>query len=249
VEPDAGRRGITIEQVRQLEHAAALRPYESRRKVFVVAGVEAMSDAAANALLKTLEEPPADTVLILTTGDVSRVLPTIVSRCREVALRPVPAPAIERALCAGGAEPGQARLLARLAAGRPGWALAALADPEQVLARTRQVERLEGLLVQRPRRRLPAAAEFGEPAAAKDVLDVWLGWWRDALLVQQDLSDLVVNADRLESLRRLGAAHPPAAVWGALRRIQEAREQVDANANVRLAVEALLLDLPESQAP
>jgi DNA polymerase-3 subunit delta' len=249
VQADVGRRGVTIEQVRQLEHAAGLRPYESQRKVFVVAGVEAMSDPAANALLKTLEEPPEDTVLVLTSNDVSQVLLTIVSRCREVPLRPVPAAELERALLARGEDEARARLLARLAAGRPGWALSARDDSEPVAAHTRQVERLEALLVQRPRRRLPAAAETGDAAAVKDLLDVWLGWWRDALLVQQDLPDLVINADRVEPLRRLGAIHPPAAVWAAMQRIQEARQQIDANANVRLAVEALLLDLPESRAP
>src|SRR5262245_34409444 len=62
VEPESGRRGVTIEQVRQLAHDAGLRPYEAARKAFVVTDVETMSDAAANALLKTLEEPPADTV-------------------------------------------------------------------------------------------------------------------------------------------------------------------------------------------
>jgi DNA polymerase-3 subunit delta' len=245
VEPEAGRKGVTIEQVRQLTHDAGLRPYEGARKAFILAEVEAMSDAAANALLKTLEEPPADTVLLLTSNDASQVLPTIASRCREVALRPVPVHQIEGALGAQGVEPETARRLARLAAGRPGWALNAAGDPEHLAGHIRQVDLLESLLVRPRRQRLPAASAFGEAAAAKDTLDVWLGWWRDALLIQQDLPDLVTHVDRLERLRRLGAVHPPAALWGALRRIQEARQQVDANVNVRLALEALLLDLPD----
>jgi DNA polymerase III subunit delta' len=245
VEPESGRRGVTIEQVRQLAHDAGLRPYEAKRKVFVLTDVETMSDAAANALLKTLEEPPADTVLLLTANDVSQVLPTIASRCREVALRTVPAAEIEAGLLARGAPPETARRLARLAGGRPGWAIGAAADPERVADHDRRVELLETLLARPRRERLPAASGFGEAATTKDVLDVWLGWWRDALLVQQDLPDLVANVDRVEPLRRLGAAHPRAALWHALRRIQEARQQVDANANVRLAVEALLLDLPD----
>ena len=93
--------------------------------------------------------------------------------------------------------------------------------------------------------RLPAAAKFVDAAGAKTALDVWLGWWRDALLVQQGCADLVANADRLEPLRRLGAAQPTAQVWRAMARVQETRQQLDANANVRLAMEALLLDLPE----
>jgi DNA polymerase III subunit delta' len=245
VEPESGKRGVTIEQVRQLEHAAGLRPYEGSHKVIIVTSVESMTEPAANALLKTLEEPPADTLLILTASEVSQVLPTIVSRCREVPLRPVPATEIEQALTAQGVEIERARVLARLAGGRPGWAIAAAGDPERVASHTQQVELLEGLLARPRRQRLPAAAGFADAGATRDVLDVWLGWWRDALLVQQDLAYLVANADRIEPLRRLGAAQPPTAVWQAMQRIQETRQLVDANVNVRLAVETLLLDLPD----
>jgi DNA polymerase-3 subunit delta' len=248
VEPESGRRGVTIEQVRQLEHDAGLRPYEADRKALVVTDAETMSDPAANALLKTLEEPPADTVLILTANDVSQVLPTIASRCREVPLRPVPAAEIEAGLLARGVPPETARHLARLAGGRPGWAIAAVDDPERIEDHRRQVDLLETLLARPHRERLPAAAKFSDRGATKDVLDVWIGWWRDALLVQQDLPALVTNVDRVEALRRLGAAHPPVAVWHALKRIQETRQQVDANASVQLALEALLLDLPDPAA-
>jgi DNA polymerase-3 subunit delta' len=246
VEPEPGRRGVTIEQVRQLEHAAGLRPYQADRKVLILTNVEAMPEAAANALLKTLEEPPDDTILLLTASDVSQVLPTIASRCREVALRPVPAAEIEAALAARGVEAERAALLARLAGGRPGWALTALAEPAWLETRTEQIERLERLLA-RPRvGRLPEAAAFGDAPSARAALEVWLGWWRDALLVQQGCRDLVTNVDRIDALRRLGACHPPHVLWRALARVQETRQQLDANVNVRLAVEALLLDLPES---
>lgn len=245
VEAESGRRGVTIEQIRQLEHDAGLRPYEATRKAFIVAGVEAMTEAAANALLKTLEEPPTDTVLVLTAADVSQVLPTIVSRCREVPLRAVPAGEIEAALIGRGVAAESAHVLARLAAGRPGWAIAAVADSDRVTDHAQRIDLLERLLSQPRRQRLPVAAEMGDAAAVKSVLDVWIGWWRDALLVQQDLPDLVTNAGRAEQLRHLGAGHPPEVLWRAMTRIQETRQQVDANVNVRLAVEALLLDLPE----
>lgn len=249
VETESGRRAITIEQIRQLEHAASLKPYDGRRKVFILHGVDAMQDAAANALLKTLEEPPGDTVLILTAGDASQVLPTIASRCREIALRPVPATEIIPALRARGAPEEHASLVARLASGRPGWARLALEDERLLAARRDTIELLETLLAQPRVSRLASAGQVVErsPDAAqvKDTLDTWLGWWRDALLVHERCEDLVVNADRLEALRRLGAGHPPNAIWRTMARIQETRQQLDANANARLAVESLLLSLPE----
>jgi DNA polymerase-3 subunit delta' len=244
VEPEPGKRGVTIEQVRLLEHAAGLRPYTAPRKVFILRGVDAMPDAAANALLKTLEEPPDATVLILTAADVSQVLPTIASRCREVALRPVSPPEIAAALVARGTAPPEAAKLARLAGGRPGWAVAAAAEPARLAAHAAHAATLEGVLGQSPAGRLQVAAGFGDAAAANEMLDRWLGWWRDALLVQQGCVDLVADTDRLPQLQSVAAALPPEAVWRALARTQQARQQIDANVNVRLAVEALVLDLP-----
>jgi DNA polymerase-3 subunit delta' len=249
VEPEAGRRGVTIDQVRQLEHAASLRPYEAARKVFIVRGVDAMQDAAANALLKTLEEPPDDTVLALTATDVSQVLPTIASRCREVALRPVPAEEIEAALIARGVAAAEAMRLACLAAGRPGWALAASADEKIAAAHERHVDALERLLRTPQVQRLAVAADYGDAAAVQTALDVWLGWWRDALLAQQGCPDLIANVDRTGPLTQAGSALTPEAIWRALARIQETRQQLDANANVRLALESLFLDLPELGKP
>jgi DNA polymerase-3 subunit delta' len=242
VEAEPGRRGITIEQVRHVEHVAGLRPYEAQRKVLILRNVETMAEPAANALLKTLEEPPGDTVLVLTAADSSHVLPTVASRCREVALRPVPAEEIERALRERGADEAQARLLSRLAAGRPGWAFAAAGDPSWLAAHYARVEALEAALARPPIARLPAAAL--ESTEARAHLDTWLGWWRDALLVQQGCADLVANVDRLQALH-CAAAGAGIDCWRAVRRIEETRAQLDANANPRLALEALLLDLPQ----
>ena len=246
IETLEGKRGIGIEQIRQLEHQAALRPYESDRKALILTDADAMTDDAGNALLKTLEEPPEDTVLLLTAADSAQVLPTIASRCQEVALRPVPAEEIESTLRARGEEYGRARLLARLAGGRPGWAIGAAESPEPLAAREKHLSLLEGLLDRPTADRLAGAAVFAESASgratARAALDAWQTWWRDALLMAEGCDELVVNVDRLDTLARLRTSSP--ACWYAVRRLQEAREQIDANANVRLAVEGVLLDLP-----
>jgi DNA polymerase III gamma/tau subunit len=82
------RKMIGIEQVRTTIAEAAMRPYEGRRKVFIIDGAETMSGAAANSLLKTLEEPTAGTVFILLTPLPDLLLPTIRSRCQMVPIRP-----------------------------------------------------------------------------------------------------------------------------------------------------------------
>lgn len=245
VAPVENHRNVTIEQVRQVERDASLRPSEAARKVFIIRGVDGMAAPAANALLKTLEEPPEDTVLLLTTADTAAVLPTILSRCRETVLRPAPAAEIAAALVAQGQAPEAADVLARMAGGRPGWAIAAAADPALLEARREYLATLETALAQPPAARLPIAGTAGDAAAALTMLDGWLGWWRDAMLVQQGCADLAASTDRVPAMQRLGRGLSTNALWQALVRTQQAREQIEANVNVRLAVEALLLDLPE----
>ncbi|HVT03077.1 MAG TPA: hypothetical protein VHL58_06825 [Thermoanaerobaculia bacterium] len=83
------RKMISIDQVRELVGQASMRPYEGRCKVFLIESAETMSPAAANSLLKTLEEPTSDTLFILSTRSADLLLPTIRSRCQIVSLRPI----------------------------------------------------------------------------------------------------------------------------------------------------------------
>lgn len=88
IEPDGAT--VKIEQIRTLEADAALVPYEAQWKVFILNNAERMTEAAANALLKTLEEPARNTVFVLLTSTVAALLPTIVSRCQAVTFSPLP---------------------------------------------------------------------------------------------------------------------------------------------------------------
>lgn len=111
---------IEAEQVREdLVERAPTAPMEAEHKFFVIHPAEAMSPAAANCLLKVLEEPPSFTHLLLLCGNVNRLLPTLYSRCRRVRFVPVATALIERELLASGAAPEIARLAAEIAAGRP----------------------------------------------------------------------------------------------------------------------------------
>jgi DNA polymerase-3 subunit delta' len=239
---------IRIEQVRALERAAALRSYGGGTKVFLVLGADALQPQAANALLKTLEEPTPETLFLLTATDAGCVLPTIVSRCQEVPLRPVPAAEIAEALTRDhDVDATRAQALAGLAGGRPGWAIRAAADPSLVETRQRDAAQLAQLLRQGIAERLRVAASASDAAEVRTRLEHWLAWWRDALLVKAACSDYVVQAESLSAIRR--AAHYLSAqdIAAAMRRLHEARVQLEQNINVRLVLEGVLLDLPVLQ--
>ncbi len=123
--PAEGKRWIRIDQVRELQAALALRPFESDRRVVVIDGAEKMNEAAQNAFLKTLEEPPPGTLIILVAPGVQNLLPTIVSRCRIERFGPLKNEYIARILIEKrGLEEVEASLVAGLSAGSVGAALA-----------------------------------------------------------------------------------------------------------------------------
>jgi DNA polymerase-3 subunit delta' len=247
-----GKREISIDQVRALQHEVNLKPYEGRWKVAIIAGAEELSLEAANALLKTLEEPPPQVVLILTATSSEALLPTIVSRCQLITLRPLPAAASESALLARGVPAERARLLSRLAEGRIGWAIQASQDESLLIARQDTLAQLVRLSAARRSERLAyaqvLAQRFGRdgegPEEVGEILDLWAVWWRDVLLVQEGCPELVVNVDREEVLRREAGRCRSEQSRAFLQALRQTQEQLAQNVNARLALEVLLLSVP-----
>ncbi|HWI55377.1 MAG TPA: DNA polymerase III subunit delta', partial [Desulfobacteria bacterium] len=114
---------IKIEQVREIQKKVQLRPYEGTIKVFLITESECMTREASNCLLKILEEPPSDTVFLLTANNLYSLMPTIISRCQTIPVGKVPLDKIEQLLQSHGLEEEKARLYASLSDGVPGAAL------------------------------------------------------------------------------------------------------------------------------
>ncbi len=247
VEPDGAR--LKIDQVRGLQHTLALSPVMGRWRVAILPGFEAATREAANALLKTLEEPPARVVLILTAADAELLLPTVVSRCRVLALRPVPDATIARALQDRlGISSEQAQMLARVSGGRPGWALRAAQDPALLAARSQQLAGLEELLSANRLDRLDAAERLAKADDLDDLLALWQTWWRDVALIALGCGDLITNLDHREPLQRAAAGLTAAGAVQVERGLARARAQLLKNVNARLALDAALLQWPRVNA-
>jgi DNA polymerase III subunit delta' len=135
VEPE-GRQSLGVDQARSTIQQASLSPVEATRKVFVLEEAGTMTEQAANALLKTLEEPSPTTVFILVAESEDQLPSTVASRCRTVHFGRVGDEPLTRALLGQGLDHGQAETLARLAGGRPGLALALLSSPATATFRT-----------------------------------------------------------------------------------------------------------------
>ncbi|HEY7140463.1 MAG TPA: DNA polymerase III subunit delta' [Methylomirabilota bacterium] len=231
---------IRIEQVRELERAAALAPLEAGRKVFVLDDAERMTLPTAQALLKTLEEPPPRTYLVLIIANPRALPPTLISRCQRVRFRPLGEADAARFLESRGVTPAASALLARLAQGRPGLALGADLDA----LRARREAALA--LATAPSARLGAALDASptDRATVATYLELYWAWYRDALcLAAGGSATLLVNADQEEALRALAARVSAPALAAALARVKTAWVALESNVNPRLALETALLGL------
>lgn len=245
---DSREGTIKINHIRALQREAALSPYEGRWRVYILAGMERATHEAANCLLKTLEEPPSQVKLILTALEADLLLPTIVSRCQLINLNPLPLAQIQQVLQERWeAEEGEAKLLARLSGGRMGWTVMAHQN-ESVLTRRKQwLDRLLAMAEEGRVGRLDVAHQLSRaPDQVPDVLNLWLSWWRDLLLIKEGCPEAVTNMDQEAALRERAQRYSLQQIQEIIRAIQGTARQLEQNVNPRLALEVLLLRLPKA---
>jgi len=236
---------IKIEQIREFRRLTNYPPLGGGWRVVVIKPAEAMNEAAANALLKTLEEPPERHLIILTAQVEADLLPTVVSRCHKLAFAPLPA-----ALIAGelerrrGLTLPQAQLLAALSGGSLGRALTL--NPESILAQRRQVLADLGALATGS---AAAALDWAQRLAkSRPDLDHFLSlaqmWYRDLLLCHfQAPAALLAHQDLLADLAREAAATKPATVFHQFTALGAAQRHLQANLNPELTLDILGLRL------
>ncbi len=237
---------LKIEQVRTLQRMLSLSPVEGRYRVVLLSNFERATISAANALLKTLEEPASQVVIILTTPDPAILLPTIVSRCQVLTLRPLPEVEILQALQSRWqARPEQAELLTQLAAGRLGWAVRALTDEDFIARRTQYKDDFLDLLqMHRAERLAYAYAMSRNVAILKEALTLWLTIWRDLLLLKSGAQTKIINLDWQNNLQTIAQKSSIIQAKDMVVRIQTALINLERNVNPRLSLEIVLLKLP-----
>ena len=246
----AASRELGIGAVRELMGEIDLLPFEAERKVYVIEDAGTLTEEAANALLKTLEEPPAYATLVLVAEDERTLPDTIRSRCAPVRLGPVPDREILALLTdLPGVEPAVARRLAALAAGRPGWALSMAREPKALERHDANIEALLEALGGGAAGRIALAEKLAKRWTAGHRPEVyaalfdWLGFWRHVLHVAAETTEPTAYPDRRADVARLAGLGIGRAAEAASRTV-EAVANLDANANTRMTIETLLLRLP-----
>jgi len=234
---------IKVKQIRDLLATLALKPFEAQTRVVIIQDAQTLNPAAGNALLKALEEPPADTLLILTTGELSDLMPTIVSRCQHVRFRPLAQAVIAKALVATGKISSvDAALAARLSGGSLARA-EHLADADWMHYRRWLLEQTAALTSATPGILLALAAIIaGRKAWLPDTIAILKTWFRD-LLVFKHAPDKLINRDMQALVQQAARLETAESLLKKLNALDTVSRRLTGSANIRLCLEALLLKL------
>lgn len=237
----APSRDLRVAEVRELERRVRLPPYEARHKAVILTPADRMNQSAQNALLKTLEEPPGDTTLILITAAADALLPTVRSRCARMPFAPLPTEIVARELVERrGYDEGRARVLAALASGSLGAALEL--DAETVDERRDLLERLRAVDPSDGEAVTSFAEEFtGDRGGAEKKLGLMSLWYRDVLAAASGAERAaLINADQADAAMEDASRLPPRELIRRLDSISQARRDIAGNVNARLVMEGLL---------
>ena len=241
-------KNIIIDQIRQMQQSVILKPYEGGHRAIIIDGAEFMSEEAANALLKTLEEPPQNTIFILLATEEASLLPTILSRCQKVDFKPMPTESIKQVLINNRQlNPQKADILSRISCGAIGWAISAIDDETVLEERSSNLGKFIDLMEIDITGRFEFAAELAALFAKNRVLagnrlELWLSWWRDLLLTKYSCGQFITNIDKKEILDEHAKIYSPDSIHVMIKSIQDTMRQLEQNANPRLALEVLMLN-------
>lgn len=241
-----GSREVRICQVRRIERIASRSPFEGRYRVVVVDPADALNVEAANAFLKTLEEPPQGVVLILISEREEALLPTVRSRCRRVVFGPMSRRAVRDALVERWqVSNADAERLAERAGGRIGRAIAALRDESAGeswrLAAEEAAELAAAPYAVRFARVADIARRYSRDQDAVDArLEGWTEWWRGVLAAAADPG----GRSRLDGDAPALSRYNVEDVVHALAAIDRAGAALRSSGNPALVLEALMLELP-----
>jgi DNA polymerase-3 subunit delta' len=241
---------LRIDVIREMQETVGLTPHSGRWRVVVIGDAERLNEEASNCLLKTLEEPPGHTILVLLAADQSLMLPTVASRCFVVPLHGLSRMTIAQALRERWhAERERADLAAALADGRLGRAVGLLDRPDALARRKAAFEEVAVLVGAGVLERVAVATRLAkmytdDRSGLHDYLDEWEGWWRDVMAAGAGAPELAAGIDQAGAIASTARRISPARAAEAISLVQQARQQLQENVNPRLALEALTLGLP-----
>jgi DNA polymerase-3 subunit delta' len=234
IQADAEGGVLKVDQIREARRTLTLKPYMANYRVALFLRFQEANESAANALLKTLEEAPSYAVLILTADTPEQLLPTIVSRCEVLRLRPLKIEEVQQALGEKGFEIGQSKLIAHISGGRFGYARRLLESESLLAEREERLNDLQQLISASRVEKFNYAEKLSKD---KDSM-------RRVMLRTAHAETPLVNIDRNLEIENLADRMDLPSARRVVDGLEGTLKKIERNVNSRLLAEVLLLDLP-----
>ena len=236
---------IGVNDIRKMRTDVWIRPYSAAHKVYIIPDAEKMTPAAQNALLKTLEEPPSYAVLLLLADGTDSFLPTIMSRCVTLPLRPVPEKDVETCLRERfEADEQHARLCARFSGGSIGRAALLLENEHFAALRDRTITFIRDIAKKDAADIAAFAKEAASEDETQDLIDFLLTWNRDLLVCRSTKStENLIFTDEVQYIIEAARAASWRGLQAASEAVFRARRRLFSNVNAELTLQMMLLEI------
>ncbi len=243
-------QSIKIKQIRQIISDASKKPFESGYKIIIIENAEKMTHDAQDAFLKTLEEPPANTVFILLAENHNLLLPTIVSRCQIYQFKPVDMKEMKDFIEGKYDYPtAEIEAAVRHSKGVVGKALEFLKDKESLKAREGFADILEeALMGNGSEALLLASAVVGDKEGAERFMEFSLVWFRDLMVYresQEAHEQLIINIDSLDRLSKHNSILTEVKLNSIIDITKDTMRYVKHNVGIKNSIDGMLLNIVE----
>ncbi len=241
---------VSVDDIRaQINNDVGIRPYSSRYKIYILNEAEKMTPQAQNAILKTLEEPPAYAVIILLTANVNSLLPTILSRCVVLNMKPVADEAVKKYLMEQLQVPDyKAEICVAFARGNIGKAKSLAASEDFENLKSEALSLLKYIKDMELNEIIAAIKRITEyKFDVNDYLDIFSVWYRDVLLFKatNDVNHLVFR-EEIQTIRRAAQCSSYEGIETIIKALDTAKKRLDANVKFELTMELLMLTIQEN---
>ncbi len=241
---------ISVDDIRaQVNNDVAIKPYSSKYKVYIINEAEKMTPQAQNAILKTLEEPPAYAVILLLVSNMNSLLPTILSRCVTLNMKPVKDELIRKFLMEELQVPDyKANVCVGFARGNVGKAKLLASSEEFENIKAEALSLLKYIKDMEMQEIVAAIKKINEyKLEIQDYFDIIAIWYRDVLLFKATMdANQLIFRDEVQTLRKIAARCSYEGIERVIQALSTAKKRMEANVNFDLLMELLLLEIQEN---
>ncbi|MBR3761837.1 MAG: DNA polymerase III subunit [Lachnospiraceae bacterium] len=241
---------ISVDDIRaQVNNDVAIKPYSSKYKVYIINEAEKMTPQAQNAILKTLEEPPAYAVIMLLVSNMNSLLPTILSRCVTLNMKPVRDELVRKYLMEELQVPDyKANVCVGFARGNVGKAKLLASSEEFENIKSEALSLLKYIKEMEIQEIVAAIKKINEyKLEVQDYFDIIAIWYRDVLLFKATMdANQLIFRDEIQTLRKIAARCSYEGIEKVIQALSTAKKRMEANVNFDLLMELLLLEIQEN---